>query len=94
MSTQLKSAMQGFLEDWAADLPSSWRDAFGDAATDALAEMDIGEGRFGHLYQGPLILASILRQQPAEVDAMLARPNPFLLCNKHLEAMGTAPIKW
>ena len=60
---------------------------FGDAAADALATLEIAEGRTGNT-------ACIVRQHPAEADAVLARPNPFLLCNDFLEAMGATPIKW
>lgn len=60
---------------------------FGNAAADVLATLGIAEGHTGNT-------ACILRQHPAEADAVLARSNPFLLCNDFLEAMGATPIKW
>ena len=36
----------------------------------------------------------ILRPHPAAADDLLARENPFTLCNRHLEAMGGVPIDW
>jgi uracil-DNA glycosylase len=39
-------------------------------------------------------LRCILRDHPARADVVLALDNPFLLCNKHLEAMGAKPIAW
>ncbi|PSJ57160.1 uracil-DNA glycosylase [Mesorhizobium soli] len=60
---------------------------FGDAAAEALAEAGIDESADGHL-------RCILRDHPARADAVLSRPNPFILCNDYLEAMGVEPIAW
>jgi len=60
---------------------------FGDAAAQILADAGINEGVHGHLY-------CTLREHPAQADAVLARPNPFVLCNDFLKNMGVCPIKW
>ncbi|WP_245318049.1 MULTISPECIES: uracil-DNA glycosylase [unclassified Mesorhizobium] len=60
---------------------------FGDAAAQTLALAGIIEG------QGPLT-GCILRDHPARADAVLTLENPFLLCNRYLEAMGAKPVAW
>lgn len=60
---------------------------FGDAAAEALAQAGIGEAASGHL-------RCVLREHPASADAVLRRPNPFILCNNHLEEMGARPVSW
>lgn len=60
---------------------------FGDVAAETLAQAGIDENSDGNL-------RCILRDHPARADVVLALDNPFLLCNKHLEAMGAKPIAW
>lgn len=60
---------------------------FGGAAAEALAEAGIDETAGGHL-------RCVLREHPAHADAVLARPNPFILCNDYLEEMGAKPVAW
>lgn len=36
----------------------------------------------------------ILRAHPAAADEVLARENPFALCNRRLRAIGAAPVDW
>lgn len=60
---------------------------FGDAAADVLAQEGIDETTGGHL-------RCVLREHPASADALLSRPNPFILCNNYLEEMGAQPIAW
>jgi uracil-DNA glycosylase len=59
---------------------------FGDAAIDNLRLAGVAEP------EAPM--AAVLRDHPARADAVLARDNPFLVCNRYLEAMGTKPIAW
>lgn len=60
---------------------------FGDAAAQTLALAGITEGHSA-------LSACILRDHPARADAVLALENPFIICNRHLEAMGAKPIAW
>lgn len=60
---------------------------FGDVAAENLRLAGIGEAVDG-------TRACILRDHPARADAVLALENPFLLCNRYLEAMGVEPIAW
>ena len=60
---------------------------FGDAAADMLETMGISA-------KHAVNTASILRPHPADADAVLALPNPFLCCNAELEKMGASPIDW
>jgi len=60
---------------------------FGAAAAQILTDAGVKEGSDGHLH-------CILREHPAQADAVLARPNPFVLCNDYLKKMGVHPIKW
>lgn len=60
--------------------------AFGDAAIDNL--------RRAGLVEPPSPHAAILRQHPAFADQVLPLENPFLLCNRHLEAAGAQPVAW
>lgn len=59
---------------------------FGDAAIDNL--------RLAGVAQPDAPMAAVLRDHPARADAVLALENPFLICNRHLEAMGARPIAW
>jgi uracil-DNA glycosylase len=61
--------------------------AFGDAAADTLRRAGVVEGQHAGC-------AVILRDHPARADAVLARDNPFVLCNAFLETMGVKPIVW
>lgn len=56
---------------------------FGTAAEDTLRLAGISEGE-----------ACILREHPARGDAVLSLPNPFILGNERLRALGAAPIDW
>ncbi|MCV9907870.1 uracil-DNA glycosylase [Brucella sp. HL-2] len=60
---------------------------FGDAAAQALKLAGIDETVGGNL-------RCVLRDHPARADEVLARPNPFILCNDFLEEMGAQPIAW
>ena len=60
---------------------------FGAAAADIFAEAGISEGRNGNV-------ALVQREHPAFADKVLGQPNPFILCNSYLEAMGAKPIAW
>lgn len=60
---------------------------FGEAAADTLRQAGIAEGANGDV-------GCILREHPAFAEAVLSRPNPFLLCNEYLETMGAKPIAW
>lgn len=60
---------------------------FGDAAAEALAQLGIDEAASGHL-------RCVLREHPANADAVLGLPNPFILCNHYLEEMGAQPVAW
>ena len=60
---------------------------FGAAASDILRQAGVVEGVSGGT-------ACILREHPAFADAVLSKPNPFILCNTYLETMGALPIAW
>lgn len=60
---------------------------FGDVAAETLRLAGVREDRSGNC-------ARILRDHPARANEVLALENPFLLCNRHLEAMGAKPIAW
>lgn len=59
---------------------------FGDAAIDNL--------RLAGVAEPAAPMTAVLREHPARADAVLALENPFLICNRHLEAMGVEPIAW
>jgi len=60
---------------------------FGNPAAQTLADAGINEGVHGHL-------CCVLREHPAQADAVLARANPFVLCNDFLKEMGMRPVSW
>jgi uracil-DNA glycosylase len=60
---------------------------FGAAANDILRHFDLGEGMSGSV-------GCVIRDHPAFAEAVLSRPNPFILCNSYLERMGAKPIAW
>jgi uracil-DNA glycosylase len=60
---------------------------FGDAAARILRKAGLEEGHVGQV-------GCILRDHPAFAEAVLTRPNPFILCNSYLETMGARPIAW
>ena len=60
---------------------------FGHAAADVLDTIGVSDGHGGNT-------ASVRRPHPADADAALSRPNPFLCCNAELEAMGGSPVDW
>ena len=61
--------------------------AFGGQAADALAAAGIDDGSSAQV-------AYVLREHPAFADPVFALENPFLAANRHLEAMGVAPVSW
>ena len=61
---------------------------FGDAAARALDDAGLGRSDAGAAGR------VILRPHPADADELLARENPFALCNRRLRAMGSAPVDW
>lgn len=61
--------------------------AFGAAAADIFRQVGLAEGVSGRR-------ALIVREHPAFADAVLGKPNPFVLCNTYLETMGGQPIAW
>jgi hypothetical protein len=42
----------------------------------------------------PTHFACFLRKHPARGDEALSPPNPFVLANRHFEAMGAHPVLW
>lgn len=60
--------------------------AFGDVAMDCL--------RLSGLDQSKPAAKIIRRPHPADAEALLSLENPFLACNRLLEAMGERPIAW
>ena len=62
--------------------------AFGDAAAETLAAANIAAA----YADAPAHV--ILRPHPAQADAVLAQENPFVLCNRRLQAMGARPVDW
>ena len=59
----------------------------GDAAAETIQAAGLG----GPDASGERV---ILRPHPAEADAFLALENPFVLCNRRLQAMGAAAVDW
>ncbi|BCH31657.1 hypothetical protein MesoLjLc_35870 [Mesorhizobium sp. L-8-10] len=59
---------------------------FGDAAIDNL--------RLAGVAEPTAPMAAVLREHPARADAVLSLENPFLVSNRHLEAMGAEPVAW
>ncbi|MGH8789368.1 MAG: hypothetical protein ACREYA_30380 [Cupriavidus necator] len=60
---------------------------FGSAAAEALQSAGVAAGRQHNV-------ACILREHPANADAVLGLPNPFALCNTYLAEMGGEPVDW
>jgi uracil-DNA glycosylase len=60
---------------------------FGAAAADVFRQAGVADGVAGQT-------CCILREHPAYAEAVLSRPNPFILCNTYLETMGARPIAW
>ena len=60
---------------------------FGDAAMKILKSAGVEEGFSGQT-------GCVLREHPAYAEAVLSRPNPFIVCNTYLERMGAKPIAW
>ena len=60
---------------------------FGAAAASTIASLGIADGLAGNT-------ACILRQHPADADAVLSQPNPFTRCNAFLTEMGASPVAW
>ena len=66
---------------------------FGEPAAALLRAAGLGEeesGRAGETGRPGVIL----RPHPAAAEDLLARTNPFTLCNRHLEAAGGKPVVW
>jgi uracil-DNA glycosylase len=64
---------------------------FGDQAANALAAAGI-ESTEGAAPTTPV--ACFLRKHPARGSEVLSTPNPFVLANRHIEAMGEHPVLW
>jgi len=78
--------VQAVLEHLKASTKPAVFIAFGEAAIDNL--------RRAGLTDPPAPHAAILREHPAFADKVLPLENPFILCNRHLEAMGATPVAW
>lgn len=59
--------------------------AFGDVAVDRLTQAGLDTAGADNV---------ICRPHPAEAEAILALENPFLACNRYLDALGQRPIAW
>lgn len=59
--------------------------AFGDVAMDRLRQAGLDTAGADNV---------ICRPHPAEAEAILALENPFVACNRFLEAAGESPIAW
>lgn len=64
---------------------------FGDQAANALAAAGIASTEDG---VPATHVACFLRKHPARGDEVLSTPNPFVLANRHLEAIGEHPVLW
>jgi uracil-DNA glycosylase len=60
---------------------------FGSAAAETIGQAGMVEGENGHVHV-------VLREHPAFADAVLGKPNPFLLTNAFLEARGAGSVAW
>ena len=73
---------------------AAWRTAplvcigFGNAAASLLGEADLDE------VDPPAHVRVVLRPHPAAAEELFALENPFSLCNRHLESMGSTPVDW
>ena len=65
--------------------------AFGDAAAETLRGGGHPDAAASDPADDPCV---ILRPHPAAADAVLALENPFVLCNRRLQAMGARPVDW
>ena len=61
---------------------------FGDAAAETLSSAGLCAG------ETDAAANVILRPHPAAADEILSQENPFTLCNRRLQAMGTPPVDW
>ena len=61
---------------------------FGDAAAETLAAAGLRGSDAGATER------AIFRPHPAAADEVLAQENPFVLCNRRLQAMGAAAVDW
>jgi len=66
---------------------------FGDPAADILRACGL-IGANAEQHEGAGRTACMLREHPARGDAVLAKPNPFIECNRLLVRMGARPIAW
>ena len=66
---------------------------FGDQAADALRCAGISRSSDGAIV-GKDKVGLILREHPAKGDQVLAKGNPFTLCNQLLIEMGASPVSW
>jgi uracil-DNA glycosylase len=60
--------------------------AFGEAAAENL--------RLAGVETPAAPQTTIVRPHPAAANALLSLENPFIACNRHLEAVGAKPIAW
>lgn len=65
---------------------------FGGQAGDALRDAGIADTE-GRAPAGGTV-ACVLREHPARGDAVLRLPNPFVIANRELAAMGAEPVSW
>lgn len=66
---------------------------FGDQAAEALRLAGISGSSDGAI-AGNNKLGLILREHPARGDRVLAKANPFTLCNRLLAELGARPVSW
>ena len=84
MAIRLRDAFEQTFAGWREDVEPAWRGV--------LNGIDLGAGLGGE--EGLAGRRVILCPHPAAADELLGLENPFLRCNRHLEAMGGAPIDW
>ena len=66
---------------------------FGDQAAEALRSAGVSGSSNGAVGSNDKV-GLILREHPAQGDRVLAKENPFTLCNRLLAEMGASPVSW
>jgi uracil-DNA glycosylase len=66
---------------------------FGDQAAEALRFARISGSSDGVIASNDKV-GLILREHPSKGDRVLAKENPFTLCNRLLVEMGASPVSW